>query len=190
MPSWRQQQLVAEAAAAVQQQAVEHRVCLLGVHAQRIETHRDRDAAGVEAHEVRRKQDDRPTGVELGANLFSPFDADQAFQPLVAGPPEQAAFKDRATENAEVILHQFFSLVFAPFRKTQFEIHANNVPPLASKMVENEPERATDRRERLQGQEVQQPEQEDDRLAKEIADHGCRGMHGERHCIAIPAAVP
>ena len=89
-----------------------------------------------------------------------------------------------------MILDEFFSLVLAPFRKTQFEVNAHNVPPLVSNMVENEPERATDRRERLQGQEVQQPEQEDDRLAKEIADHGCTGMHGERHCIAIPAAVP
>lgn len=180
----REQQLVAETAAAAEQDPVEDCIGLRRVDADDVEAHRHRHAAGVEAEEMRGEKDHRAAGGTFGVYPFRADDANQALDPGATAPPEDAAFEHAATEQAEVGFDEMFTVDRRKFGKTEVDVDLGNPPPLASETVERQAEGFAERREQAQRQEMQQPEQCDGEQTEKS------GQHVMGICAGLGAASP
>ena len=157
----RQQLLVAEAAAAGEQQAVEDGVALFGVDADDVEAHRHCDPAGIEPDEMRRQQHHRPAGCLQRPHPAVAGDLDDPVQAFARGPPEQAALEHAAAEYREMPARERLARGGIELGKAECQIDAHDVPPLLREAEEQGAQPAAERRQQRERQEVQQPEKGD-----------------------------
>ena len=131
-------------------------VLLAGIHPGRTILDREADAAHVQTHEVRHQPDYRR--VANGFPMLQAFHPDDAGDPFLRAPPEDAAFEDCPREQLEVPAHEAAPFRFGQRGKTQPHVGQPDMAALPSQGIGHDPERSADRCEHRQRQEMQQPD--------------------------------
>ena len=120
---------------------------------------------------MRSQHDDGFAGIEQGADFCLALDADQPVQVRGPAPPQQAALEQALPQRAEVRPGECVPGGRVEFGKAQGQIGFGDAPPPRAEQEKKPANAAAKRRQQRPGQEMQQPEQGDGKLAWELFKH-------------------
>ena len=141
-----------------------HQVFLGGVNTGNLPFAGEACQAGVKRDKMRRQQDRR--AALLALKVFAPAHSHQAQDALARRPPQDAALEYAAREHAKMPLRQHDTRLFGHFRKTARQVNEADAAPLTRQRIKQHAKSPADARQQRQGQEVQQPDQRNDRIRR------------------------